>query len=360
MKRVDRYILLRLLATTLLVLLFLIAIFILIDFSERSDDFADRGAPLERIWNEYYMNYIPEMARLVMPLAVFVACLYLTGQMTERLEIVALKASGVSLYRLAAPFLLFGFATALLVAALDAWVIPESNAERFRFEQEVLGGTSEMIDRGSLYRQESEDRIFRLNHFNPNANTGYRLTLVQFNSNHEIESISEATRIDWVDSLGSWKATRFRERLYDQEGFRDTTHTEAILDLNILPRDLARRSSDIYQLTWPEAHNYIESLRRVGAAEIDLPLVQFYGRVAYPFSILVVTLIGFALASQRRKGGKGFYVASGLAISFLYLALMKIMEPFGAAGTLSPVSAAVSPHIFFLLAGLFLLLTARK
>src|SRR5690625_7496414 len=101
MKKLDRYIFFRILAIALFMLVILICIFILIDFSENSDDFTDRGAELSQIWGEYYVHYIPEMTRLVLPVAMFVACLFLTEQMTVRLELQALKVSVISTYRLA-------------------------------------------------------------------------------------------------------------------------------------------------------------------------------------------------------------------------------------------------------------------
>src|SRR5690554_3514443 len=101
--KIDRYILFRLFSITAFVLLVLIFIFIVIDFSENSDDFADRGATLREIWFDYYLHYIPEIIRLVSPVAVFVACLLLTGQLSDRLEIIAMRAAGISLYRLMFP-----------------------------------------------------------------------------------------------------------------------------------------------------------------------------------------------------------------------------------------------------------------
>ncbi|HMB98785.1 MAG TPA: LptF/LptG family permease, partial [Balneolaceae bacterium] len=174
MKKIDRYILFRLFTITLFVLLVLICIFILIDFSENSDDFADKGATMSQIWNQYYLNYIPEMMRLVSPVAVLVACLFLTGQMTERLEIVALKAAGVSLYRLIIPYIVFGVVIALSISYLDANVIPKANAERIDFEKTYLSKRGDRIDRGGLYRQESENTIFNVNFFDPGTNTAYR------------------------------------------------------------------------------------------------------------------------------------------------------------------------------------------
>lgn len=360
MRKLDRYIFSRLLTITFFVLIVLICVYILIDFSENSDDFADQGATISQIWNEYYLNFIPEMIRLVSPLALLVACLYLTGQMTERLEITAIKAAGISMYRLIAPYILFGLSMAILISFLDAYIIPKSNAERIAFEKQYLTQRSDRIDRGGLYRQESANTIFNVNHFDPNSQTGYRAMLVEFNENYDISRIVTANRMDWVDSLNTWKLEGYRERVFQGESYVDSTNREQLMEMNIIPRDLARRTSDIYQLTYPEALSYIESIRRVGAGEINLPLVQFYGRVAYPISILVVSLMGFALACERRKGGKGFYIATGLIFSFIYLVFMKVIEPFGAAGTIDPLHAAAIPHLLFLTMGLIMLLFTKK
>src|SRR5690554_7936462 len=117
-KHFDKYIFFRLLIITLIVLLMLIIIYITIDFSENSDDFADQGAEMGEIFSQYYLNFIPEMTRLVLPVAVFVACLFLTGQLSDRLEITALKAAGVSLYRLMVPFILFACMCAGIISFL--------------------------------------------------------------------------------------------------------------------------------------------------------------------------------------------------------------------------------------------------
>lgn len=126
-KHFDRYIFLRLFTITVFVLLIFIFIFIMIDFSENSDDFTDRGATLKEIWTQYYVPYIPEMIRLVIPVAIFSACLFLTGQLSERLEITAFKAAGISLYRLILPYFTFALVAAGTISFLDSYTIPKSN-----------------------------------------------------------------------------------------------------------------------------------------------------------------------------------------------------------------------------------------
>lgn len=358
-KKIDRYIFFRMLTITLFVMLVLIFIFVVIDFSENSEDFTDKGATFAEIFGQYYFNYIPEIARLIIPVAVFVACLYLTGQMSERLEITALKAAGVSLYRLLLPYIAFAIIMTAGFSYLDGFVIPDANKERIAFESEYLSGKSDKVDTNRIFRQESENSIFKINYFNPDKETGYRVDIINF----EGDSISQklfVQRMIWQEENEQWKFENIKKQTFTENGYTEVNVDSADTTLNIYPRDLTRKTSDIYQLTYPDAQNYIQSIERSGAGSVELPKVQLYGRYAYPFSIIVVTIVGFALASVRRKGGRGFYIASGLAVSFLYLVMMKVIEPFGGKGQIDPMLAAILPHIIFVLIGIGILYNARK
>ena len=358
-KHFDRYIFFRLAGITAVVLLMLIFIFIMIDFSENSDNFADNGAEMSEIINNYYLNFIPEMTRLVLPVAVFVACLFLTGQLSDRLEITALKAAGVSLYRLIVPYMVFSVICALSISLLDAFVIPRSNAERINFEERYLQNKTERIDQSDIYRQPSPNTKLQVNYFDKKQQIAYRVRIIEFDD-EKITSTTTANRMVWVDSTQSWRLENLTELVFTDKGYKQNRILRKDTVLNTLPRDLARTTSDVYQLTYPEAIDYIASIERSGAGGIEIPKVQFFGRLAYPFSIIVVNIVGFAFASVRRRGGKGAYLAAGLTISFLYLAFMKIIEPFGYYGALSPELAATLPHIFFFIVGIGLLIEAKK
>lgn len=331
----------------------------MLDFSENSDDFSDRGATFAEILGQYYLNYIPEMIRLVIPLAVFSACLFLTGQLSERLEITALKAAGVSLYRLILPYIAFTIVCAGIISVLDAYVIPISNKKRIAFEDTYLKQKNERIDRNDIYRELDGNSILQVNYFDSKQNTAYRIRLVEFDS-LTLRKTTVATSMAWQEETKKWRMISLRERFYSDSGYVETQASGKDTLLSILPQDLSRTTSDIYQLTYPEARQYIAAIERSGAGGVNIPKVHFYGRLAYPLSIIVVIIVGFSVAAVRRRGGKGIYIAAGLAISFLYLTFMKIAEPFGAHGTLSPELAATLPHAFFFLVGLFLLIQARK
>jgi len=358
-KKIDRYIFFRMMSITMFVMVALVFIFIVLHFSENSEDFTDQGATFSQIFGVYYPNYIPDIIRLIIPVAVFVACLYLTGQMAERLEITALKAAGVSLYRLLVPYLLFAFSMTATISVLDGFVIPNTNETRIAFESKYLQGQSENVDNNRIFRQESENTIFKINYFNDDEQIGHRVAVTKFRGDSVSQSLFIQKMI-WKEKEQSWQLKDIEKRTFGKQGYT-LTHIDSMdTTLNIYPRDLARKTSDIYQLTYPEAENYIHAIERSGAGSVGLPKVQLYGRYAYPFSIVVVTIVGFALASVRRQGGKGFYIAAGLIVSFLYLVMMKVIEPFGGKGEIAPWLAATLPHLIFLLVGIGLLIQARK
>ena len=358
-KHFDRYVFSRLLIITVLVLFVFIFIFIMIDFSENSDDFTDRGATFVEIWNDYYLNYIPEMIRLVIPVAIFSACLFLTGQLSERLEITAMKAAGVSLYRLIIPFLAFATLSAITISFLDAYIIPKSNQKRIVFEETYLKQKNERLDRSDIYRELSPNSILQVNYFDDDQNTAYRVRFVDYDS-LRLKKTTLAVNMKWNEEKENWRLTTITERVYVDSGFVQTKISGKDTTLAIFPQDLSRSSSDVYQLTYKEAQNYITSIQRSGAGGVNIPKVQYFGRLAYPFSIIVVILIGFSVASVRRRGGKGLYIAAGLTFSFLYLSFMKIAEPFGYYGAIPPELAATIAHIHFFFLGVVLLITAKK
>lgn len=337
----------------------LLFIFVLIDFSDNSDEFFDQGATLYEIFTGYYLNYIPDMARQILPVAVFAACLFITGQFTERLEIISLKAAGVSLYRISVPYILTGILLAAATSYFDAYLIPNANERKFAFEERYLRGKIERIENNDIFRQPAPDTQLRLNYYDRSQNIGYQLRLFQYDGNDVIKT-TNASKMSWNDEKELWTLTGVNEQVFNEYGYSLFQYNSLDTTLNVYPRDLARTSSDISLLTYEEAEDYIESLERSGAGNVADPKVKYYSRLAYPLSIITVTMIGFAFASVRRRGGRGVYIAGGLMFSFIYLAFMEIIKPFGSKDVIDPLLAATIPHVTFLIFGIILLIGTRK
>src|SRR5690625_6201925 len=120
----------------------------------------------------------------------------------------------MSLHRLSVPSLMFGVTLAAVVSYLDAYVIPSSNTERIKFEQRFLSSSSDRVDRGGIFRQDSDTTIININFYDANADVGYREYLLEYSCDQNCRLV-QSNRMMWPDSTSSWVTDRTMIRYID-------------------------------------------------------------------------------------------------------------------------------------------------
>lgn len=361
MNTFDRHIIRRLVTGYLGLVVALILFFILLHYLEFVDDFLDRGATMTCIFTVYYPSYIPEIVRLISPLALFLACVYLTGKLAQELQLVALQMSGVSLYRLMRPYLVVALTITGLMIWFNGWIVPITNQTILEYDGKYLKNAPRQIDMNDIHRQNQPGSILTVGFYEQRSQTAHRISLQQFDESNKMIQRVDARTMQWVDSLELWRIPDAVVRDFMEDG-REQRAEVIQLDtvLQIYPQNLARTERDIESMTIPVAAEYIDLLKRSGADNIGQPLVGYYSKYAYPFANLIVMLIGLPLAAVRRRGGQAVQLGIGLGIAFIYLALQKIAEPFGFSGQVSPLLTAWLPHAIFFIVALIMLFKTRK
>ncbi|MFB3132913.1 MAG: LptF/LptG family permease, partial [Rhodothermales bacterium] len=149
----DWHIIRRLATGYVYLLVALIIFFILLHYLEYIDDFLDREAPMKEIYTIYYPSYIPEIVRLISPLALFLSCVYLTGKLAQTMQLVALQTSGVSLYRLLRPYLLVAVLVTGLMIWFNGWIVPVTNRTVLEYDGKYLKSAPRQVDTNDIHRQ---------------------------------------------------------------------------------------------------------------------------------------------------------------------------------------------------------------
>jgi lipopolysaccharide export system permease protein len=357
----ERHIIRRLLAGYLMLVAALVVFFIVLHFIEYMDEFLDRGATLREVFLSYYPRYVPQIVTLTSPLALFLSVIYVTGRLAQEVQLVALQTSGVSLYRLLRPVAIVAVAITGFMFYFNGWVAPQANSFVLEFERQYLRNAPRQIDFNDIHRQNRPGSIVTVGYYNREAAIAHRVALHEFDEARRLTFRIDASRMEWVDSTRTWRIHSAVVRKFEPDGF-ETRRQVASLDttLNVLPRDFARSERDVESMTVPVAGEYIEALRRSGAANIEPALVAYYGKFAYPLANLILVLIGFPLASVRRRGGQAAQIGIGIAIAFVYLVAQKLIEPFGYHGVLTPAAAAWLPHLLFAALAIVMIATVRK
>jgi len=358
---IDRHIIRRLLIGYLFLVVALIVFFILLHYLEFIDDFLDRQAPMDEIYTIYYPSLIPDIVRLISPLALFLSCVYLTGKLAQTMQITALQTGGISLYRLLRPYLLVALLITGLMIWFNGWIVPVTNRTVLEYESKYIKDAPRQVDTNDIHRQNRPGSIVSVGFFDRRTNTAYTVSIQRFADDRRLVERIDADNMAWQDSLLRWRMPDAVVRTFDEDG---TEHRRVVdqLDtlLHVYPRDLARTERDIESMTVPIAAQYVEELQRSGAGNIGRPMVGYYTKFTYPLANLILILLALPLAAVPRRGGQAVQIGLGLATAFAYLAAQKLTEPFGYSGELDPLLTAWLPHALFLLVAVLLLVQARK
>lgn len=362
MTRFDVHVIRRLLATFVALVATLIVFFIVLHYVEYVDDFFDRGATMRQVFLVYYPNLVPEIVKLTSPLALFIACVYLTGKLAQSLQLTALQTSGVSLYRLLIPYLIVAVAVTGFMFWFNGWIVPKTNQVVLAFEQMYLKDAPQVVDVHEIHRQNQPGSTLSVGYYDRRTQVAHRISLQEFDNEHRLVKRIDAPSMSWIDSTSAWRIDQPVIRAFPPPGRTEHRKFVSRIDttLRILPRDLARTEKDVESMSIPAAGDYIEDLERSGAGNIGRPKVGYYAKFAYPAANLILILIGMPLSAVRRRGGQAVQLGLGLLVAFAYLATIKLIEPFGYTGELPPLIATWIPHVFFSILALTLLLRARK
>jgi len=134
MKKLDWYILKKFLTTFVFTMLAITAIAVVIDTSEKADDFVKSGLTTWEIITHYFLGFVPFIMSMIFPLMVFIAVIYFSSKMAGQSEFIAILAGGVKYNRMLRPYLIGSTFLALLLWVAAQYWIPRAEDIRTNFQ----------------------------------------------------------------------------------------------------------------------------------------------------------------------------------------------------------------------------------
>lgn len=355
MRIVDRYVIKHFLLILIAALFAFVIIFLLVDLIENLDMFIDNKAPL-MIVIKYYALYIPYMASLVLPVAVLLSCLFTIGQMVRHNELVALKASGVSLYRVLFPLFRLGILISVLALLFGEFVVPTANFRRTNVKsEEIKRGRSKGIDsvQNRVFQdKDSPNRHIYIKKLTIESGTATGILIQEFEG-VSFEKIIGAERMVWKKNTWILQNVTILKPEFKQLAELSRP------DFAFTPQDIAQKSKDPEEMSILELRDHIEVVKN-RSNDAQTWITEFHFKLSFPLANLIIVLFGTALASVQRKSGAAVGFGFSLFICFVYYAVMEASRAAGRAGDLAPLAAAWIGNGIFGLVGLSILVKARK
>ena len=360
MSLITRYVLRLYLTAIAVSLVAFVSIFFVVDLIEQLDRFLDREvAPVYIAL--YYVYFTPYIFVLTIPVSLLLASLYTFGQLTRQGELTAMKASGLSLYRLLRPMLLVSAVVSAGLFWAGEWLVPHSNMKRAEIRSEhvdMQGGEGQHV-RHEVYFLGEGGRQFYIRVFDGHEAVGTGVFVTEFRDNL-VSSVLEAESAAWKD--GRWLLSNGVERRFQAGGGLSEYITFDELETagwSETPEDFMRGQKRPEEMSYSELDQLIQNVRR-GGGDVQGYLVDLNLKIAFPSAGLIIVLLGGALASHLRRGGVAVGFALSIGICFVYWGLLRFAQAFGHAGLLEPMAAAWGANALFCLLAVILLVRAPK
>ncbi len=344
-KTIHRYIIKKFLVSFFIAIVLIILIAVVFDLSQHLNKFIDNKIPFKEIIFKYYINFIPYYTNLFASLFVFISVIFFTSKMAAKSEIIAMLASGISFWNLLIPYMISAFIIASISWYLGNYVIPPSNKKRIAFENKYFYHRGPLITR-NIHKQSSPGVFLYIQYFDTRNNIAHTFSIEHFEG-HKLVSKLFARYANWDSLKNKWVVYDYFIRKYGK--FQDQLTYGHQLDtaVNIKPEDLKTINIDITTLTLPQLKKFIKREKLRGSENINAYMLEKYKRTSSPFSIFILTFLGFALSSKKTRSGTGLNLGIGIALSFTYIFFMQISDQFCLKGGMNPLIAVWIPNIIF-------------
>jgi lipopolysaccharide export system permease protein len=350
-KKLDWYILKKFLRVFFFSIFLFAVISVVVDVSEKTDDFVKSGLSAGEIFTHYYIGFIPHIIALLFPLFVFIAVIFFTSKMAGQTEIVAILASGTTYNRWLRPYWIGGALLGLLLWVSNQWIVPKANNIRGDFE-------AAFVDKHSTYNAlltTSTDIYFRIDSFTYAGIYGYD-TANNRGSGFFSYKVAKgkvihnlrAENIIWDTATKAWRLTEVVERKVMDNKEVVTYTTELKKKYPFKPVDIKKDKYTKDKLTTLQLINQIKLEELRGSEGLNELKIERYRRDATPITVLLLTLIGAIIAGRKLRGGSGSHLAVGFVIAALFIITDRFSTIFSTKGNLPPLLAAWIPNLIFI------------
>jgi lipopolysaccharide export system permease protein len=358
MKIYLRHVLAHFLGLLILTLGVAIVVFVVVDFVGNSKTWLAR--PPKEVYR-YYLDYMPHILYLVLPVALLLASVFSVGNMARHLELVALRAAGIPILRILSPILFIGLVASGVMFWFENSILPDANHRRYEINEpknENDQGGDPMEKFNYLYTS-SDGLIFYFDFYSGHRNTGQGVTVLSQPKKGPLAMRIDAKNLVW-DKDRKWLLKDGTKRVFKNGNLEASPFKEIPLpQFQDQPKDLLDDRSYPEEMNMPELDRRIAILKRTGESSRVLETERYF-RFSSSLVNLFMALIGTAMSVHTIKSGLARNFGIALGITFLYYVALRLGLVMGENGSLTPIVGAWLGNMIFGPLGLLLMWKASR
>lgn len=345
MKKIDWYIVRKFLTTFFFAIMILAVISCVIDYSEKVDNIVSKKAPFGVVAN-YYKNFVPHITALLFPLFIFIATIFFTSKMAYKSEVIAILSSGVSFTRFLRPYMIGGGFLCLVSLVSNHWVIPVANKQRIDFENTYINDANFRYASDNLHLGIAKNTYIYLQNFSYSNYMGNRFCAEKIEGTQLKEKLM-AEYVVYDTARKIWKLHNIIVRRNSGLEEKVVRIPDMEVKYAFTPADLNKGDAIKEALTTPQLNEYIKAEQLRGQENLNIYFIEKERRTAQPFAGFILTIIGACIACRKIRGGSGFHLALGIALSAIYIMFQQVTNTFATKASLDPLIAVWIPNVIF-------------
>lgn len=351
----DRYILREFTKVLLLVLVSVVALFVIVEYTEISRDVRENGVAASTLLR-YFRFQIFTVLNWTLPISVLVATLVTFGILSKNNEVTAIKSGGVSLYRVAAPIIFVAAIISVLAYFILDFVLPYANQRSSQLKRRIEGKTAITSSQQKLWYLGKGRYIINFLAYDTNAKRLTQVQVFEFHpSDFRLTRRVYATSATWNGQAWAFENGWIRSFTDDGESTFTPITRPVALFYPETPEDFATEVTPPDQMTYAELRRYIRTLRESGYAADELS-VKLYAKTSWPVISIVMALIAMPFAFKIGRRGALYGIGLALVLGIVYWMVYAIFTKFGEVGNLPPLLSAWSANILFAIGAVYMFL----
>ena len=359
MKTLYRMVFRSLVPVFLAMLLLCVVLFELVYFFQQLTRYLDDEQLRAVNYLQVLRLYIPLAISYSLPFALLFALVITLAALYDNQEMTVIHSGGISLFRFSLPVLVFGTLVSLGTFYFDNFVVTRSERLRNEYFQRVF--QRERVIRSDVVVAIANEgkRLYIANSFDAEFQELGELSIVDKDASGYVRRRIDAVRAIWDNEQELWGLQQVRIFDYEQDG-QIRERQQAILTdpkLNEPVQSFATQSLPIEEMTLGVAYEYLNSLKRRKLPYLDTA-VSFHQRFAFPFTPLIIALIGLAMVSRFRQNTLLMGLLASVAISVAFYIFRLYAGIAGTQGYIPPWLSGWLGILFFLGVGIVLFIGA--
>lgn len=351
MKVVDRYVCIEMIGPFLIGVVGFVLVLAVDLLFTMADLIINKGVPLWAVV-KLLIYKLPSIMVLTFPVSTLFATAMALGRLSKDNEIVALRTSGVTLFRIATPIIILGILVSLASYVTNEKIVPHANHVASNIIRQIIYKRPLPEVKKNVFFKDAHNRHYYARRVNMKDKTMENIMVYEV-TDERFPRVILAEKATFRGRI--WDLKNGIIHKYDKKGYLNYEAAFADMKLNV-SEDILTFSGQkgSQEMNSGELKNMIGMLDKGGVSTHALR-TELLMKYSIPATCFVFALIGIPFSMPSPRSGRTWGMVVTIVFMFTFYVFTSVFRSLGKGGILPPVLAAFTPQISFTIIGALLL-----